>query len=102
MGKYSIDQGAGEYLKENAAFEEQLTVWETLFSNTILARKLEEISEFVQSAYEINEAASFFPENDGFSDAEKFTLAVRFDAEGLHIRSLKDVPRELRKEFEMS
>lgn len=102
MGKYSIDQRAVEYLKENAAFEEQLTVWETLFSNTTLARKLEEISELVQSAYEINEAAGFFPESEAFSDVEKFTLAVRFDPEGLHVRSLKDVPRELRKEFEIS
>lgn len=102
MGKYSIDQRAVEYLKENAAFEEQLTVWETLFSNTTLARKLEEISELVQSAYEINEAAGFFPENEAFSDVEKFTLVVRFDPEGLHVRSLKDVPRELRKEFEIS
>lgn len=101
MDKYSIDIKAAEYLNTYAAFKEQLETWEYLFNETKLNKTLESIRNIVESAYEINEDAGFLPENDVFSDVEKFSLAVVFDPKGLKIRGLKDVPRSIKKEFDM-
>jgi len=102
MGKYSIDNKAAEYLQTYAAFEEQLATWDHLFGGTAFDKILEEISDLVESAYEINQEAGLLPENDTFSDAEKFALLVRFDPRGLTVAGLKDVPKKLKKEFQMS
>jgi hypothetical protein len=101
MEKYSIDNKAAEYLKTYAAFQEQLETWQYLFDETILNKTLERISDIIEAAYEINEDAGFVPESVFFSDVEKFSLAVRFDPQGLKIRELKDVPCNIKKEFNM-
>ncbi|MFB9867302.1 hypothetical protein [Vreelandella sulfidaeris] len=103
MSKYGIDKKAEEYLGIYTEFEQELAILNSLFDDTVLTKTLEEISDLVEEAYEINQEIGFLPE-DGktFSDIEKFALQVRFDPKGLHIRSLKDVPHDLKKEFSIS
>lgn len=102
MAHYDIDQKASEYLKEYAVFEELLVFWEALLNRTTLAGKLEDISELVQSAHDINETAGLLPEGDVFSDIERFSLTVRLAPERRQVGGLKDVPRVLKQEFEMT
>lgn len=102
MEKYSIDTKAAEYLQIYAAFEEQLATWKYLFDETTLTKTLDDISEIVETAYEINDEAGLLPEDDTFNSTEKFILEVRFDPAGLKINGLKDVPRGLEKAFDMN
>ena len=97
-----IDKKAIEYEEGYKHFQDYLWVVRDVFQSTGLAKLIEKVEEFVEEAYDINQHAGFLPEGDAYTDCEKFLLAIRFDTKSEFIKSLKNIPSHLKREFKAS